>query len=315
LSAVQVAIDMRAKLSELAAGARRRGVANDFRSRIGIDSGVCLVGAFGGESLRAYTAIGATADFAAALQAAAAPGQILCGTSVHTLLGDAARMRSLGRRIGAADTAYELVAIPSTRPPHAPASSAPPPARAESPVGGARVFRREGDYWTIRYGGSVFRLRDAKGVGYLAQLLARPGEEIHVLELVGSFVDEADAGPLLDGEAKAAYRERLRELDQDLQVARSCDEMARVAHIEEERAMLTRELSSAVGLGGRDRKSLATVERARVNVTRAIKSVIERIATSNAELARHCEATIRTGTFCCYAPVSGTPDSWDVAPG
>ncbi len=113
LSAVQVAIEMRAKLSELAAGARRRGVANDFRSRIGIDSGVCLVGAFGGESLRAYTAIGATADFAAALQAAAEPGQILCGTSVHSLLGDAARMRSLGRPIGAADTAYELVAIPS----------------------------------------------------------------------------------------------------------------------------------------------------------------------------------------------------------
>ena len=46
------------------------------------------------------------------------------------------------------------------------------------------VFRREGDYWTVAYGGQTARLRDVKGLRYLACLLRRPGREVHVLELV-----------------------------------------------------------------------------------------------------------------------------------
>ena len=47
------------------------------------------------------------------------------------------------------------------------------------------TFRREGDYWTIRYHGSVARLRHASGLAFLAQLLARPGHRLHAVELVG----------------------------------------------------------------------------------------------------------------------------------
>src|SRR5262249_10570636 len=36
------------------------------------------------------------------------------------------------------------------------------------------VFRQEGDYWTLAYQGSVCRLKDLKGLHYLAFLLARP---------------------------------------------------------------------------------------------------------------------------------------------
>ena len=49
----------------------------------------------------------------------------------------------------------------------------------------SRVFRREGDYWTITYAGVTVRLRDAKGLGHLAQLLCHPGQSIHVTELIG----------------------------------------------------------------------------------------------------------------------------------
>jgi hypothetical protein len=48
-----------------------------------------------------------------------------------------------------------------------------------------RVFRREGDYWTITYAGVTVRLRDAKGLGHLAHLLCHPGQSIHVTELIG----------------------------------------------------------------------------------------------------------------------------------
>src|SRR5262249_40481010 len=47
----------------------------------------------------------------------------------------------------------------------------------------AHLFRRDGDYWTIRYEGRVQRLRDTKGLRYLARLLHQPGEAVPVAEL------------------------------------------------------------------------------------------------------------------------------------
>ena len=56
----------------------------------------------------------------------------------------------------------------------------------------AEVFRREGEYWTLVFAGSVARLRDTKGLQYLARLLAHPGRDFGVLELA----EVACAGPV-----------------------------------------------------------------------------------------------------------------------
>jgi len=48
------------------------------------------------------------------------------------------------------------------------------------------AFRREGEYWTIVYEGAVLRLRDAKGLQYLAHLLACPGERLAAADLVAT---------------------------------------------------------------------------------------------------------------------------------
>ena len=48
------------------------------------------------------------------------------------------------------------------------------------------VFRREGDYWTVIFDGHTVRVRDLKGMHYLARLLADPGREFHVLDLVAA---------------------------------------------------------------------------------------------------------------------------------
>ncbi|HUY39412.1 MAG TPA: hypothetical protein VMV13_11300, partial [Candidatus Binataceae bacterium] len=45
------------------------------------------------------------------------------------------------------------------------------------------VFRCEGDYWTITLGGVEMRLRNTKGLLYLAHLLARPGQSVAADEL------------------------------------------------------------------------------------------------------------------------------------
>jgi hypothetical protein len=42
---------------------------------------------------------------------------------------------------------------------------------------------RERDYWTLVYDGRELRLRDSKGIGHLARLLAEPGRELAALAL------------------------------------------------------------------------------------------------------------------------------------
>jgi hypothetical protein len=54
------------------------------------------------------------------------------------------------------------------------------------------IFRKEGEYWTVGYSGNAFRLKDTKGLGYLAHLLRHPAVEFHVLDLVGGIADQRD---------------------------------------------------------------------------------------------------------------------------
>ncbi len=191
------------------------------------------------------------------------------------------------------------------------------------------LFRREGEYWLIVHEEESFRLRDLKGLRYLAHLLAEPGREFHAVDLVMmeaggtswpaagrepgmSGTRASDAGPLLDAPAKEAYRARLRELETDIESARGLQDPAAVAGMEREREFLVSELARAVGLGGRDRRAAAATERARVSVTRAIRSAVARIRGHGPGLADHLDRTIRTGTFCSYQPDPRLPAAWHV---
>jgi hypothetical protein len=59
-------------------------------------------------------------------------------------------------------------------------------ASARSPLNDPhrQVFRREGDYWTIEYGGTIARIRDSVGLRHIAFLLRRAGETIPSTELI-----------------------------------------------------------------------------------------------------------------------------------
>lgn len=152
------------------------------------------------------------------------------------------------------------------------------------------------------------RVRETRGLRMLARLAAAPGERIHALALESDDLDgenkpgESDAGPALDPTALRQYRTRLAELDADLAEAESDADMGRVANIRRERDFLIAEITRAVGLGGRLRKVGSATERARVNVTRRIKDAVARVADGDAEIGRHLEAAIRTGTYCTYRP-------------
>jgi tetratricopeptide (TPR) repeat protein len=188
------------------------------------------------------------------------------------------------------------------------------------------VFRRDGEYWSIVYERDAFRLRDSKGVRYLSRLLGQPGCELHALDLVAGErgVDLSagtaepgltpsrlgDAGQTLDAKAKADYRRRLEELEGELDEARAFGDPERAARAEEERDFLVRELAGALGLGGRDRRMGSPSERARVSVTRAIRSALARIGEHSPALGDHLERAIRTGTFCSYRPDPRAPIDW-----
>jgi hypothetical protein len=203
-----------------------------------------------------------------------------------------------------------------------------------------KVFRRGGDIWTITYEGQTLRLRDFKGLSYIALLLEHPGEEFHATSLVtgvdsrngtehsearaelGAMTQEQlaernlraggpeDAGELLDAQAKAAYGRRLEGLREELEEAQELGNTERVARAEDEIEALSKELSRGIGRGGRQRRAGSISERARLSVTSAIKVAIEQVARKHSRLAQHLGTAIKTGTYCCYRPDPRSDTAW-----
>ena len=185
---------------------------------------------------------------------------------------------------------------------------------AANPTTQANVFRREGDHWSVGFEGRTVHVRDLKGMRYLAELLFHPGREFHVLDMVGSQTGHrtalGDAGQILDERAKTAYRRRLAEIEEDIQQAHALEDTDREAQADAERDFLVRELASAVGLGGRDRRAASDSERARSGVTRALRQAIARIGEHHPQLGEHLTRSVRTGTHCAYVPDPGAPATW-----
>ncbi|WP_187369078.1 ATP-binding protein [Baekduia soli] len=207
-------------------------------------------------------------------------------------------------------------------------------AAAASAVAGAReaTLRLEGEIWTVTGVDTLVRLKDRKGLQYLATLLERPDVEVHAIDLVSGPVhaagrgadagtaggelsvgDGGDAGELLDSEAKSAYRRRISEAREELEEAERFHDVERAARVREELEFIAAELARAVGLGGRDRRASNAAERARVNVTRAIRGAVKAIAEHDARLGHHLERSVRTGVFCAYQPGPPGPDAWRIS--
>jgi hypothetical protein len=145
----------------------------------------------------------------------------------------------------------------------------------------------------------------------LAQLVEQPGREIHALDLAsdgpgdgaaGGAIDLGDAGAVIDREARAAYRERIAALREELAEAERFCDSARAERIRDELDALTQQIAAAVGIGGRERRSGSAGERARSAVQRRIREAIKKIGEHDAGLGRHLDWAVRTGTFCAYEP-------------
>ncbi len=119
---------------------------------------------------------------------------------------------------------------------------------------------------------------------------------------VGFVVGFGDAGEVLDDAAKNAYRRRLSELEESIGEAERFNDIGRAAQLGAERDMLIEQLAQAVGLGGRDRRAVSVSERARVNVTRAIRSAIRKIGELDRDAGHYLDVTVVTGAYCVFDP-------------
>src|SRR5437870_4595834 len=208
-----------------------------------------------------------------------------------------------------------------------------PTAGGQEPADGDAVFRNEGDFWTVAYAGKAVRLRHGKGLGDIAILLANPGKEIHVADLIAASASaspEPRGGPaaelvaqglrvsrdvsgdaVLDRRARADYRERLADLHHELDDAERCCDEGRVARARAELDFIAGELASAFGLGGRGRRAGSPIERARKAVASRIRFSLTHIARVHPALADHLRRYLRTGTICTYV-VPDEPVRWNV---
>jgi hypothetical protein len=175
----------------------------------------------------------------------------------------------------------------------------------------ASVMKRRNDMWEIHYRGHRVTVRDSKGLADIALLLSRPGQDVHVLELMDTPSFTTTGDDVVDRQTLDAYRRRLTELDDDYNEANAHHNAERLIRIEAEREMILGELRRVTGPTGRARSfANRPAERARKAVAGRVRDAIKKLRNDHPELADHLDATIVTGTYCRYRSESTT--TWHV---
>jgi hypothetical protein len=262
----------------------------------------------------------AAAGFTAARQAAdrlrARPWSVLAGWQLARTLHESGRDPAHAAAV-LADVSADAAALGMAQardaaaatlpaPPTEPVTGSTVPAAGESP---GSEFRFDGRVWNLTFAGRTVHLPDAKGLRDLHTLLRLPGGEVPASDLLNPAggevvrsVGRLGADAVLDEQAKAQYRRRLAELDEQIDRAVQRHQDDRAAELDRERAALIEELRSATGLAGRARRLGDEGERARKTVTARIRDTMRRLDTHHPELAEHLRASISTGVTCRYQP-------------
>ena len=110
---------------------------------------------------------------------------------------------------------------------------------------------------------------------------------------------------MLDTRARTAYRHRIEQLRREADDALAAGLLETAEAREAELELLVHELSAAYGVGGRDRRASSAAERARLNVTRALRTALTRMSEAVPGAGDALDRRIRTGLYCVYEPAEG----------
>jgi len=216
-----------------------------------------------------------------------------------------------GARRHAEASRNELARVRAAREGEGKATRSSPPSAAPS-----AELAREAEIWRSEFEGRRSHVPDARGLHYLAKLLAQPHVEHHVLDLAGlagaEGLRDQDGAEVLDARAKTELRERVRDLRETVDEAEADADLGRATRARAELEAIEDELARSLGLGGRSRRSPNASSRARVAVTLAIKRAIKAIEAVDAPMAQHLDRSIVTGTRCSYRPEIRAEVRWRV---
>ncbi len=187
-----------------------------------------------------------------------------------------------------------------------------------------RSLRREGSIWTIEFDGETGRVAHLKGMTVLELLLAAPRRQFHALEL-SAVIDNVTGGiggeplgtlreasaPILDDQAYGEYRKRIRELQEEIDESESSQLGTNSEAAHRELDALLDELQRATGIGGKARQTANNSERARVRITKSIRTAVARISEVAPAAGHHLTTSLSTGAFCGYDPGTSGPE-WSV---
>ena len=138
--------------------------------------------------------------------------------------------------------------------------------------------------WCVGRDGALRMMPSMHGLAHLRALIEQPGVDLSAIDLwdaVHATNGDSGTGTLVDQQALAEHRERLKE---DPPAPEERDD------------------------------STERSERARADVRRAIRTALARLELHDGEVAHELRTTIRTGATCRYEPDPFRPVEWHLAP-
>lgn len=172
----------------------------------------------------------------------------------------------------------------------------------------SNIFRREGQMWTLCFGGKKNHYNNLKGFPYISYLLGCPFQEFHVLELVKAAENpEKDiwspsSGEVVDRQTVENYRKRLSEIRAELSEEVETVDTLLEKELEEEKKALEKQLIQAVGIGGKLKGHSSESKRQAKRVSAAIGRSLKAIKSTHPLLWQHLSNAIHRGEFLSYNP-------------
>ena len=96
------------------------------------------------------------------------------------------------------------------------------------------IFKKEQAIWRIQFEGEEITLTNMKGLGDINRLLQSPETEVHCTELMGSASSMDESSYVIDEQARAAYKQHIRDLDEEIAEAEEQNDLARALKLKKE---------------------------------------------------------------------------------
>lgn len=201
------------------------------------------------------------------------------------------------------------------------------------------VFRRKGQAWQVRYnGGKDFIILPTKGAEYLCSLLAKPNEEIPIVELVcGATIDHCNhlvetqdaidnglristnnpifksVGKVADWPALRDYRDELAQRQADLERAKDENDSIEILQCEQDIAITLGLINETIGAGKNLKDALNKKKNLIDSSRKATKSVIGKIGDTDKAFAEHLNESFPLyGALPAYRPKNSI--KWEIRP-